>query len=246
LIASWREFWDRPHRIYVNERHRRVHYARVAADIISELPATPAVVLDYGCGDALEAAKVAAHCRKLILSDSAATVRAGLKSRNAGDPAIEVLAPEEVAALPESSLDLVVANSVLQYLTRDECVTLVTMLRGKLAHGGRLILADIVPPGGGILADVSALLGTALREGFFLAALGGLAATFVSDYRRLRNELGLTMYEEADIRALLLQAGYATGRRARNFGFNQNRMTIVARVRSQSVRPRESGDPERP
>ena len=37
LIANWREFWDRPHRIYVNERHRRVHYARVAADIVSEL-----------------------------------------------------------------------------------------------------------------------------------------------------------------------------------------------------------------
>jgi hypothetical protein len=224
LIANWREFWDRPHRIYVNERHRRVHYARVAADIVSELPATPAVVLDYGCGDALDAATVAARCRKLILSDSAATVRAGLKSRNAGDPAIEVLAPE-------SSVDLVVANSVLQYLTREECAALVTMLRGKLAYGGRLVLADVVPPGGGIVADVSSLLGTALREGFFFAAVTGLALTFVSDYRRLRNKLGLTTYEEAEIRALLEQAGYTTERRPRNFGFNQGRMTIIARVK---------------
>jgi SAM-dependent methyltransferase len=231
LIASWREFWDRPHRIYVNERHRRVHYARVAADIVSELPATPAVVLDYGCGDALDAGRIAARCRKLILSDSAATVRAGLKSRNAGDPVVQVLAPEDVAGLPESSIDLVVANSVLQYLTREECASLVAMLRGKLAHGGRLILADVVPPGGGIVADVSSLLGTALREGFFFAALTGLAFTFVSDYRRLRNELGLTMYEEAEIRALLETAGYATERRSRNFGFNQNRVTIIARVR---------------
>jgi SAM-dependent methyltransferase len=231
LIANWREFWDRPHRIYVNERHRRVHYARVAADIVSELPATPAVVLDYGCGDALDAGEVAARCRKLILSDSAASVRAGLKQRNAGDPAIEVLAPEDVADLPESSLDLVVANSVLQYLTRDECAALAAMLRGKLARGGRLIFADVVPPGGGLVADVSSLLGTALREGFFFAALTGLAFTFVSDYRRLRNQIGLTMYEESEIRALLEKAGYTTERRPKNFGFNQNRMTIIARAR---------------
>jgi SAM-dependent methyltransferase len=231
LIANWREFWDRPHRIYVNERHRRVHYARVAADIVSELPATPAVVLDYGCGDALDAASVAARCRKLILSDSAATVRAALKRRNAGDPAIEVLAPEDVAALPESSVDLVVANSVLQYLTREECAALVAMLRGKLAHGGRLILADVVPPGGGVVADVGSLLGTALREGFFFAAVTGLALTFVSDYRRLRNQIGLTAYTEAEIRALLEKAGYTAERRSRNFGFNQGRMTIIARVR---------------
>jgi SAM-dependent methyltransferase len=231
LIASWREFWDRPHRIYVNERHRRVHYARVAADIVSELPASPGVVLDYGCGDALDAETVAARCRKLILSDSAATVRAGLASRNAGNPKIEVLAPEDVAALTEKSLDLIVANSVLQYLTRAECASLASMLRGKLAPGGRLILADVVPPGGGVVADVSSLLGTALREGFFFAAVSGLALTFVSDYRRLRNELGLTTYQEAEIRALLEKAGYATERRPSNFGFNQGRMTIVGRAR---------------
>ena len=231
MIASWREFWDRPHRIYVTERHRRVHYARVAADISSELPATPAVVLDYGCGDALDAATVAARCRKLMLSDSAATVRAGLKSRNAGIPNIEVLAPEEVPSLPDSSLDLVVANSVLQYLTREECAALARMLRGKLARGGRLIFADVVPPHGGIVADVGSLLGTALREGFFFAALGGLAQTFVSDYRTLRNRLGLTSYEEPEIRSRVEQAGYTTERRSKNFGFNQGRMTIVARVR---------------
>jgi SAM-dependent methyltransferase len=231
LIASWREFWDRPHRIYVNERHRRVHYARIAADIVSELPPIPAVVLDYGCGDALDAAAVAARCRKLILSDSAATVRAGIANRHSGDPKIEVLAPEDIATLPAASLDLVVANSVLQYLTREECASLASMLRGKLVPGGRLIFADVVPPGGGVAADVSSLLGTALREGFFFAALTGLALTFVSDYRRLRNEIGLTMYEEAEIRTLLEQAGYATERRPSNFGFNQGRMTIIGRVR---------------
>jgi ubiquinone/menaquinone biosynthesis C-methylase UbiE len=231
LIANWREFWDRPHTIYVNDRHRSVHYARVAADILSELPPEQVTILDYGCGDALDAATVAARCRKLYLSDSASTVRSALADRYA-DSNIGVVAPEEIARLPDGSLDLVVANSVIQYLTRQECAALVTMLRGKLARRGRLILADVVPPGGGILSDVTSLLRTALREGFFVAALAGLAKTLFSDYRRLRNAIGLTTYEEAEIRALLEKAGYTSERRPRNFGFNGRRMTIIARLRN--------------
>jgi ubiquinone/menaquinone biosynthesis C-methylase UbiE len=232
LIANWREFWDRPHSIYVSDRHRSVHYARVAADILSELPPEQVTILDYGCGDALDAAIVAARCRKLYLSDSASTVRSALAERYAEDSNIGVVAPEEIARLPDGSLDLVVANSVIQYLTRQECAALVTMLRGKLARRGRVILADVVPPGGGLVSDVSSLLRTALREGFFFAALAGLAKTFVSDYRRLRNDIGLTTYEESDILALLEKAGYESERRPRNFGFNGRRMTIIARPRN--------------
>lgn len=229
MIADWREFWDRPHRIYVNVRHREVHYERVAADILEELPNGRAAVLDYGCGEALQAAKVAAHCRKLFLCESAPSLRADLKDRYANLSSIVVLAPEEIGALQDGSLDLMVANSVLQYLTREETAALAAGLRPKLSHEGRLILADIVPPDGSIVADVLSLLATALRNGFFLAALAGLLQTYVSDYRRLRSQIGLTTYREEEMRALLEKAGYLAERRAKNFGFNRRRMTFIAR-----------------
>jgi SAM-dependent methyltransferase len=228
VTATWREIWDRPHRIYVNDRHRRVHYARIAADILSELPARPASVLDYGCGDALDADVVAAKCEKLFLCDSAPTLRTSLARRFAAMASIVVLSPEDVAQLPERSLDLVIVNSVLQYLSREECRALIETLRTKLAPKGRLVLADVVPPLGGIVADVLSLLGTAIREGFFLAALAGLVQTVFSDYRKLRNEVGLTTYDENDLRELVEAAGYTVARRPRNFGFNQNRMAFVA------------------
>jgi SAM-dependent methyltransferase len=232
LTASWREFWDRPHRIYVNDRHREVHYARVADDILSELPATPAVVLDYGCGDALDAGRVAAQCERLLLCDAAPSVRQGLARRFRDNRKIAILAPEEVSRLPDGTLGLVVANSVLQYLSRGECRDFLLTIKAKLAQGGRLVLADVVPPDGGMLADVSALLGTAVRNGFLLAALAGLAQTFVSDYRRLRQSIGLSTYGESEMQALLHEVGYSAERRPKNFGFSQHRMTFIARPMS--------------
>ena len=229
MISNWREFWDRPHRIYVNDRHRRVHYAQVAADIIGEIPHTGAAVLDYGCGEALQAADVAARCERLYLCESGASLRDTLNRRFAGVAAIEVIAPDEMAGLPDGSLDLVVANSVLQYLTRDETAALAETLRSKLSPEGRLIFADIISPEGSIVSDVSSLLSTAARHGFLLAALAGLVATLASDYRRLRQQIGLTTYEETDIVGLLQRAGYRAERRQKNFGFNPRRMTVIAR-----------------
>ena len=231
MIANWREFWDRPHRIYVNGRHRQVHYERVAADILQELPNDRATMLDYGCGEALDAAKIAARCGRLFLCESAPSLRAELKVRYAGVPSITVLALEEIDPLANGSLDLAVANSVLQYLTREEAAALAERLRQKFAPGGRLILADIVPPDSNIVADVSSLLSTAIRSGFFLAAIAGLLRTFVSDYRRLRSQIGLTTYREEEMRALLESAGYSVARRERNFGFNPRRMTFIAQAK---------------
>src|SRR6266700_1468988 len=44
-----------------------------------------------------------------------------------------------------------------------------------LAPGGTLIVADVIPPDAGALSDVTALLRYAAANGFFLAALWGLA-----------------------------------------------------------------------
>ena len=126
---DWRAFWNGRHSIYVNDRHRTVHYTRVADDIIALVRQPDAIVLDYGCGEALFAARVAERCGRLYLSDAAPTVREKLAARHAGDAKIAVLAPDDVARLPDGSLDLVVSNSVLQYLTVAEFEALARMLR---------------------------------------------------------------------------------------------------------------------
>ena len=59
---SWRDFWNGDTPIYVSDRHKALHYRQIAKDIVSHIPASDAVVLDHGCGEALSADRVAAAC----------------------------------------------------------------------------------------------------------------------------------------------------------------------------------------
>lgn len=228
---GWLAFWSKPHKVYVDDRHRRVHYARLADDILSILPGPGVRVLDFGCGEALEAERVAARCARLHLCEAAEPVRAQLARRFAGHSKIVVIDPEGLASLPDGSLDLVVVSSVLQYLSVEELRQLLRLWRAKLAPSGLLVLADVLPPESSALADALALLRLAAREGFFWAALAGLASLAFGDYRRLRNELGLTRWASGALLAELARAGFEGERRSTNLGFNPNRTTFLARPR---------------
>ncbi|MCX7628615.1 MAG: methyltransferase domain-containing protein [Geminicoccaceae bacterium] len=226
---GWLDFWSRPHRIYVNDRHRRVHYARIADEILALLPRPGARVLDFGCGEALEAHRVAERCGRLFLCEAAESVRAELERRYADHPRITVIADVADPRVAEESLDLLVVVSVLQYLARAEFEDLLPLFRRKLAPGGVLVLADVLPPTTSVVADTANLLRTAARHGFLLAALGGLASLAVGEYARLRRRLGLTRWAPEELLALLRRHGFAAERNPRNLGFDPNRMTFLAR-----------------
>jgi len=228
-MSDWRSFWDSAHSIYVNARHKDVHYREIADQIAAFVPGPSARVLDYGCGEAMHADRVAAVAREVILCDSAPSVRAGIAARFAGDPRIRVLAPEEVAKLEDGSVDLIVSNSMTQYLEPSELDRVLALWRRLLSPGGTLIVGDVIPPDAGTLSDVTALLRYAAANGFFLAALWGLARTAVSPYSRLRRQLGVTRYTQAAFMQKLKLAGFAPERLARNLEHNPARMTFRGR-----------------
>lgn len=227
-MADWISFWNGSHAIYVSERHKEVHYAAVAADLARFVAGSQARVMDFGCGDALASSELAGRCARLVLTDAAPAVRERLEARFAASPSIAVLSPQEVSALPDGSLDLVICNSVAQYLARELLASLLGEWRRLLTPGGRLLIADVIPPHVSAIADAGALIALAAREKFLLAALAGLARTAVSPYRKLRAELGLTTYEEADMLALLKAAGFEARRVRPNVGHNQQRMAFIA------------------
>ena len=228
-MSDWRSFWDSEHSIYVNARHKEVHYREIADQIADFVPGPAARVLDYGSGDAIHADRVAAVAAEVTLCDAAPSVRTSMASRFAGNPRIKVISPEAVAALADGRLDLIVTNSVAQYLTEDELTRLLAMFRRLLAPGGTLIFADVIPPDVGALSDVTALLRYAAKHGFLFAALVGLAKTTVSPYRKIRNTLGIAQYTQAQFMRKLTEAGFAAERLARNMEHNPARMTFRAR-----------------
>jgi ubiquinone/menaquinone biosynthesis C-methylase UbiE len=228
-MRSWIDFWNAEHSIYVNDRHKRLHAEGIARDIAIHVPAQQAIVLDHGCGEALYAEEVARVCGRLILCEAAPRILTDLSARLAGRTNIEVIDPAGAAAIPAESLDLVVVNSVLQYLSRDELAALLELWRRVVKPTGRLVIADVIPPRVSPMRDAGALLSFAARGGFLLPAIGGLVRTAFSDYARIRKTLGFSMYEESEVVGMLAAHGFACERVHPNFGHNQARMTFSAR-----------------
>lgn len=234
-IRDWRSFWNRPHSIYVDERHLDVHYRDIAQGIIALLPRREARVLDYGCGDAIHADCVAAASAKLILCDAASSVRQRLAQRFTGDPKISVLTPQDVERLPAQSIDFVIASSLVQYLAPADLDHLLGAWYRLLAPGGTLVVGDVIPPGVGPLTDAAALLRYGARNGFLVNAVVGLVRTTFSSYRKVRTRLGIATYSEMLFIQKLAGAGFVGERLPFNLGHNPARMMFLVRV------PRKQG-----
>ncbi|MGE0766291.1 MAG: class I SAM-dependent methyltransferase [Hyphomicrobiaceae bacterium] len=234
---GWIEYWDDKPTIYVNRRHREAHYRGVADGLIANLGDGFPVVLDYGCGEALFAGDVARRCKWLYLCDAAPNVRAELRSRFESIANISVVAPEDLAALPAGSLDLIVANSVIQYLSTAETDQCLDEWHRLLAPAGRLLVADVIPPSVGPLTDALALLDFGRRQGFLFAAGIGLVRTFFSNYRKVRASLGLRQYEADALIARLAAHGLTARRHYPNLGHNRSRMAFIGTRANAEVPP---------
>jgi ubiquinone/menaquinone biosynthesis C-methylase UbiE len=228
-MDDWIDYYDSTHTIYASRRHRDLHFRVIAKDIIGYISSPDSVVLDYACGEALSAAKVADACGQLILAEPAPGVRGRLIARFAPNTKIRVRSLDDLRKMTEKSVDLAVMNSVAQYMTPAELDAAFGVLNRLLKPGGRLILGDVLRPEVGMGRDVLALLRFAARHGFLKDALIGLVSTALSDYRQLRSRVGLARYGEAEMIAKLAGAGFTASRAPFNIGYNPWRMTFVAR-----------------
>jgi SAM-dependent methyltransferase len=227
-MPDWITFWDSQHSIYVNARHRDVHYRRIAGDIRAHVPEPDAVVLDYGPGEALFAEHVAAACGKLVLCEAAPHVRETLAQRYEGHARIQVIGPDALVQMPDASFDLIIMHSVAQYLSAAELEAVLQLFHRLVKPDGTLVLGDIIPHDVSALTDAGALLGFAAARGFFFAAVFGLIRTALSGYWKLRSQLGLARYGEREFLEKLSAAGFSAKRAHYNIGHNAARMTFIA------------------
>jgi ubiquinone/menaquinone biosynthesis C-methylase UbiE len=227
-MDEWIDYYDSTHTIYASRLHRDLHFEIIARDIIGYISSPDAVVLDYACGEALSAARVADACAKLYLAEPAPGVRGRLIARFAPNTKIRVRSLDDLRKMDEA-VDLVFMNSVAQYMTPEELDSAFAVVRRLLKPSGRMVLGDILRPDVGMPRDVLALLKFARTHGFLKDALYGLASTALSDYRQLRTRVGLQRYGENEMIEKLARAGFSASRAQQNIGHNPWRMTFVAR-----------------
>src|ERR1039458_9542968 len=156
-MDDWIDYYDSTHTIYASRLHRDLHFQLIARDIVGHISSPDAVVLDYACGEALSAARVAEACGRLILAEPAPGVRGRLIARFAPNTKIRVRSLDDLRKMEEKSIDLVVMNSVAQYMTSAELDSALAVIRRLLKPGGRLVLGDILRPEVGMIRDVVAL-----------------------------------------------------------------------------------------
>jgi ubiquinone/menaquinone biosynthesis C-methylase UbiE len=89
-MDDWIDYYDSTHTIYASKLHRDLHFQVIARDIVGYISSPNATVLDYACGEALSAAKVAEACGLLILAEPAPGVRGRLIARFAPNTKIRV------------------------------------------------------------------------------------------------------------------------------------------------------------
>src|SRR3954469_13674173 len=172
-MDDWIDYYDSTHTIYASKLHRDLHFQLIAKDMIGYISSPDAVVLDYACGEALFAGKVADACGKLILAEPAPGVRGRLIARFAPNTKIRVRSLDDLRQMTEKSVDLVVMNSVAQYMTPQELDSAFAIIRRLLKPSGRLVLGDILRPEVGMIRDVLALLKCAASRGFLKDAFYG-------------------------------------------------------------------------
>lgn len=226
---NWKEYWNGPHPIYVNARHRALHFDRIAKDIAALIPARDAIALDWGCGEADAADSLTRACARLYLFDTADSVIANLRRKFADNPKISVLDEAQLAALPDHSLDFVIINSVAQYLSHEQLDEALELLREKLKPAGTLAIGDVIHANDNAVADTLALFRFGWEGGFLIAAFTGVLRTVFSDYRKLRDKLGLTRYTPEEFIARLKARGFIAHRAEHNIGHNQGRMLFIGK-----------------
>ncbi len=220
---AWLDYWEGLPEGQLLFRPEAEEFAR---NLKAVLPLSSATrVLDFGCGYGFVAEQLAPAVGELYLWDAAPSMRrhaVDLLTRHAN---VHLLDPDAPPAL-----DLILVNSVVQYMTPEELRGWLERWRGWLTPAGRVILADLIPPGHSPWRDLFSLVCFSLRRGYFLRAMRNVRATHAR-YRQAEQARPLYRPGHEEIRRLAEETGYAVEFLPRNLTHFRGRRTALLTAR---------------
>jgi SAM-dependent methyltransferase len=218
----WDAYWDRL------EEH--VIFRVEAADYVARLEAAIGLdadvrVLDFGCGFGFVAELLAPRVATLFAFDASDHMRRRARLRLAGHANARVLGA--LAGWPSAlRFDLILVNSVVQYMTREEFHRWLEQWRPMLAPGGRLVLSDLLTHNVEPLREAVDMLVLSARRGCLVRAVRK-ALGELRHYARTRRVRPLSRVAFADLRERAGQLGLAVDILPSNLTYRQTRVTAV-------------------
>lgn len=185
-------------------------------------------VLDFGCGFGFASHALAGRVAEVVSWDFSDARRREAARYLAGRPNAHVLQGGHFN-IDDNSVDLIVVNSVVQYMTEDELGGWLARWRDALRGDGRLVLSDLIPPGHAIWADYLAVLRFSLRQGVLWHALRDAMHEL-----QLRRQLGtptLRQVGRAELDRLAAANGLIVSMLPRSLSHFPHRLAAVLRRR---------------
>jgi cyclopropane fatty-acyl-phospholipid synthase-like methyltransferase len=128
-------------------------------------------VLDFGCGFGSVASMLAPKVYEVNVWDSSANVRRRARAKLGGIANIRFLDLAESASMTGFSFDLILVNSVVQYMTPEELSSWLVRWRAMLGETGRIVISDLIPPSNRLMTDVIDIFRFIARRGILLRSL---------------------------------------------------------------------------
>ena len=222
---SWDAYWE-------ELREEPEIFAAEAAEYVRRLTQAIPIdsstrLLDFGCGFGFVGNLLSLQAGAVFLWDASPTMRRRAQRNTKGRDNVRFVDLSDAHGVPpDVRFDLILVNSVVQYMSVDELNGWLVRWRNLLAPTGRLVVSDLIPPDHATSSDLTGLLKLSARSGLITKFLLGRLREF-RRYWRMRQSAPLARMSQDELRARAAAAGLVVDFLPANLTHLTGRMAAV-------------------
>ncbi len=183
-------------------------------------------LLDFGCGFGFVAERVGQRVGELYVWDVTRNMRERCVRRVSRRCPVTVLDLQAGAAGVNARVDMILVNSVIQYMTLAELRNWLREWAILLRPAGRIVLSDVISLDSTFVSEVRDSLLFATRQGFLLRSLRETIAGF-RRYAQMRRSHPLLRLSAGELAREATAAGLRCEQLANNLTYRRNRVSVI-------------------